>query len=107
MSSELTTTSSKSARVSAPSALTLPAAGASGERDRGAPCSEANKARHRIEARAGWAALNLAELWEYRELLWFAAIRDIKVRYKQTVLGIAWAVIQPLMTMLVLAIFFG
>ncbi|MBI1374419.1 MAG: ABC transporter permease [Phycisphaera sp.] len=55
----------------------------------------------------GWVALNLAELWRYRELLVFLAWRDIKVRYKQTVLGIAWAVMVPLMTMVVLNVLFG
>jgi lipopolysaccharide transport system permease protein len=61
----------------------------------------------RIRPRSGWRSLNLAELWCYRELLWFLAARDIKLRYKQTVLGVAWAVIQPLLTMIVFSIFFG
>jgi len=61
----------------------------------------------RIRPSAGWRALNLAELWRYRELLWFLALRDLKLRYKQTALGIAWAVIQPLGTMIVFSIFFG
>jgi lipopolysaccharide transport system permease protein len=52
-------------------------------------------------------SLRLKELWEYRELLYFLTWRDIKVRYKQTVLGAAWAVIQPFFTMLVFSIFFG
>lgn len=60
-----------------------------------------------IEPSAGWLALRLNELWEYRELLYFLAWRDIKVRYKQTVLGVAWAIVQPLLTMLVFALFFG
>jgi lipopolysaccharide transport system permease protein len=51
--------------------------------------------------------LNLRELWEYRELLYFLTWRDIKVRYKQTALGAAWAIIQPLFTMLVFSLFFG
>ena len=55
----------------------------------------------------GWASLGLRELWEYRELLYFLTWRDIKVRYKQTVLGAAWAIIQPFMTMVVFSIFFG
>jgi lipopolysaccharide transport system permease protein len=55
----------------------------------------------------GWVALRLGKVWEYRELLYFLAWRDIKVRYKQTILGAAWAVIQPLMTMVVFSIFFG
>jgi lipopolysaccharide transport system permease protein len=48
-----------------------------------------------------------AEIWQYRELLWFLAWRDIKVRYKQTVLGVGWAVIQPLLGMIVFTVFFG
>ncbi|KAB2903045.1 MAG: ABC transporter permease [Anaerolineae bacterium] len=55
----------------------------------------------------GWPAPNFKELWEYRELLYFLTWRDVKVRYKQTVLGIAWAVIQPVSTMIVFSIFFG
>src|SRR5438552_5437448 len=55
----------------------------------------------------GWRAVNLAEIWRYRELLYFLALRDIKLRYKQSALGAAWAVIQPLMTMAVFTIFFG
>ncbi|QQS47120.1 MAG: ABC transporter permease [Acidobacteriota bacterium] len=62
---------------------------------------------HRIEPSRGWVSLRLAELWEYRELLYFLTWRDIKVRYKQTVLGAAWAIIQPLFTMLVFSLFFG
>ncbi len=60
-----------------------------------------------IEARGGWALPDLRELWRYRELLYFLALRDIKVRYKQTVLGVAWAVVQPLATMAVFALFLG
>lgn len=52
-------------------------------------------------------ALNLRDLWTYRELLYFLAWRDVKVRYKQTVLGAAWAVLQPMLTMLVFSIIFG
>jgi lipopolysaccharide transport system permease protein len=61
----------------------------------------------RIGVRRGWLALDLAEMWAYRELLYFFVWRDIKVRYKQTVIGAAWAVLQPLMTMLVFSLFFG
>ena len=61
----------------------------------------------RIEPSRGWISLKLYELWEYRELLYFLAWRDIKVRYKQTVLGAAWAIIQPFFTMVVFSIFFG
>jgi lipopolysaccharide transport system permease protein len=61
----------------------------------------------RRQARPGWVAIDFAELWQYRELLVFYAIRDIKVRYKQTLLGAAWAILQPVMTMVVFSIFFG
>ncbi len=61
----------------------------------------------RIEARRGWLALDLPELWAYRELLYFFVWRDIKVRYKQTVIGAAWAVLQPVLTMIVFSLFFG
>jgi lipopolysaccharide transport system permease protein len=60
-----------------------------------------------IEPPAGWASLGLKELWEYRELLFFLTWRDIKVRYKQTALGAAWAVIQPVFMMVVFSLFFG
>jgi lipopolysaccharide transport system permease protein len=53
------------------------------------------------------ARLNLGELWKFRELLWFLTWRDVKIRYKQTFLGVAWAILQPALTTLVLAIFFG
>jgi len=61
----------------------------------------------RIEPSRGWVSLKLDELWEYRELLYFLTWRDIKVRYKQTALGAAWAIIQPFLTMLVFSLFFG
>ena len=61
----------------------------------------------RLEAPRSWQTLNLAELWEYRELLFFFVWRDVKVRYKQTVLGALWAVIQPLTTTFAFAILFG
>ena len=61
----------------------------------------------RRQARPGWVAIDFGELWRYRELLLFQAIRDIRVRYKQTVLGAAWAILQPVMTMVVFSIFFG
>jgi lipopolysaccharide transport system permease protein len=60
-----------------------------------------------IEHSPGWRLVDLGELWRYRELLFFLTWRDVKVRYKQTVLGAAWAVLQPLATMLVLSLFFG
>jgi lipopolysaccharide transport system permease protein len=60
-----------------------------------------------IEPTKGWASLRLAELWSYRELIYFLTWREVKVRYKQTVLGVAWAIVQPLFTMLLFSIFFG
>jgi lipopolysaccharide transport system permease protein len=61
----------------------------------------------RIEPPRGWIELRLHEVWQYRELLYFFVWRDVKVRYKQTVIGIAWVVLQPLMTMGVFTLFFG
>ena len=61
----------------------------------------------RIQASSGWTPLNLPELWAYHELLFFLVWRDIKVRYKQTALGAAWAIIQPVFTMVVFSLFFG
>src|SRR6266436_10397088 len=60
-----------------------------------------------IEPPKGWASIGLRELWDYRELLYFLIWRDIKVRYKQTAVGAAWAIIQPLFMMLIFALFFG
>jgi lipopolysaccharide transport system permease protein len=60
-----------------------------------------------IQPSRGWVSLRLHELWEYRELLYFLTWREVKVRYKQTALGAAWAIIQPLFTMLVFSLFFG
>jgi lipopolysaccharide transport system permease protein len=60
-----------------------------------------------IEPPHGWNAVDLRELWEYRELLFFLTWRDIKVRYKQTVMGVSWAIIQPFLTMVVFSLFFG
>jgi lipopolysaccharide transport system permease protein len=62
---------------------------------------------YQIEASKGWVALRLDELWNYRELLYFLTWRDIKVRYKQTALGFLWAILQPLLTMVVFSLFFG
>jgi lipopolysaccharide transport system permease protein len=61
----------------------------------------------RIEPSKGWVSLKLGELWAYRELLYFLTWRDIKVRYKQTTLGAAWAILQPFFTMVVFTVFFG
>ena len=60
-----------------------------------------------IEPTKGWAPLRLKALWRYRELLYFLTWRDIKVRYKQTALGASWAVIQPLLTMVIFTVVFG
>src|SRR5713101_2882768 len=61
----------------------------------------------RIEPPRAWVELRLRELWSYRELLYFLVWRDVKVRYKQTVVGVAWVVLQPLLSMGVFTIFFG
>ncbi len=60
-----------------------------------------------IRPTKGWASLRLREVWEFRELLFFLTWRDVKVRYKQTALGAMWAILQPLLTMLVFTVFFG
>lgn len=60
-----------------------------------------------IQPSRGWVRLNLREIWRSRELLYFLTWREIKVRYKQTALGVAWALLQPLLTMIVFTIFFG
>src|SRR5262249_26557660 len=62
---------------------------------------------HLIVPESGWVPVRLGDLWEFRELLYFLTWRDIKVRYKRTALGVAWALIQPLMTTLVFTVFFG
>jgi lipopolysaccharide transport system permease protein len=61
----------------------------------------------RVEPTRGFVSLRLKELWRYRELLYFFVWRDLKVRYKQTALGVVWAIIQPLFTMLIFSLFFG
>ena len=60
-----------------------------------------------LQASQGWATLQLGEIWRYRELLGFLIWRDIKVRYKQTVLGVLWAILQPVLTMVIFSTFFG
>ena len=59
------------------------------------------------EPKSGWQFVNLRELWEYRDLFYFLVWRDIKARYAQSVLGIGWAVVQPVFTMIVFTIIFG
>jgi lipopolysaccharide transport system permease protein len=61
----------------------------------------------RVQPSRGWVSLQLRELWQYHELLYFLIWRDVKVRYKQTALGAAWAIIQPFFTMIVFSLFFG
>jgi lipopolysaccharide transport system permease protein len=61
----------------------------------------------RIRARTGWESLNLREMWDRRELMLFLAWRDVRVRYKQTILGAGWAVIQPFLQMVVFSVIFG
>jgi len=61
----------------------------------------------RIEPSRGWFNLRLRELWNYRELLYFFVWRDVKIRYKQTAIGVLWVVLQPLLTMMVFTVFFG
>ncbi|MBN1571040.1 MAG: ABC transporter permease [Acidobacteria bacterium] len=60
-----------------------------------------------IQPHHGWLSLDFREMWQYRELLYFLVWRDIKVRYKQTVLGAAWAVLQPVLSMLIFTVIFG
>jgi lipopolysaccharide transport system permease protein len=71
------------------------------------PRTEAEVPVLRITPPGGWWAFSPGELWEYRELLYFFVWRDIKIRYKQTAIGAAWAVLQPFLTMLVFSLFFG
>jgi lipopolysaccharide transport system permease protein len=61
----------------------------------------------RIQPTKGWVSLRLSELWDYRELFYFLVWRDIKVRYKQTALGITWAIMQPIFTVVIFSVFFG
>jgi lipopolysaccharide transport system permease protein len=60
-----------------------------------------------IRPTSGWAALDFRDLWIYRELIYFMTWRNLKVRYKQSVLGVGWAILQPFLTMVVFSIFFG
>src|SRR3990172_1092425 len=60
-----------------------------------------------IEPPRGWQALDFREIWRYRELLYYLAWRDVRVRYKQTAIGVAWAILQPLLTMVVFSVIFG
>lgn len=60
-----------------------------------------------IEPSHGWRLLDMGELWSYRELLWVLGARDVRVRYKQTFLGAAWAILRPILTMLIFTVIFG
>lgn len=71
------------------------------------PAGTPSTARTVLEPPRRWEWVNWAELWKFRELLFFLAWRDVKVRYKQTALGAAWAVLQPAMMMVVFTVFFG
>jgi lipopolysaccharide transport system permease protein len=73
----------------------------------GSSSQEAQPIVRVIEPRSGWRLSDVGELWQFRELLFFLTWRDVKVRYKQTALGAAWAILQPLATMLVFSVFFG
>jgi lipopolysaccharide transport system permease protein len=88
--------------ITMPELETLPDQGPQAEQAAGAAKEEIV-----IRPASGWAALDLAELWRYRELLFFLVWRDVKIRYQQTVLGVAWAFVQPFFTMLVFSLFFG
>ena len=71
------------------------------------PPPPANVSVLRIEPMKGWLWPDLKEIWTFREMLYFLVWREVKVRYKQTALGAAWAILQPLFTMLIFSIFFG
>jgi len=71
------------------------------------PLSAVSQLKTEIHSGRGWQIINIGELWQFRELLFFLAWRDVKVRYKQTVLGAAWAVLQPSLMMIVFTLFLG
>jgi lipopolysaccharide transport system permease protein len=86
----------------------LPNVAADSARAAGVPADKpAQPPRIIIEPPVAWRAINVRELWQFRELLYFLVWRDVKVRYKQTLLGAAWAVLQPAMMMVVFTIFFA
>jgi lipopolysaccharide transport system permease protein len=84
-------------------AETLPETGTA----EGTPSADRDLPVHMIERRPGWHLLEVGELWRFREVLYFLTWRDLKVRYKQTALGAAWAVLQPLATMAAFSLFLG
>ena len=116
MSADLTTAdpfsapaaAAREAAVESPNSPPLRKGGEGGvTRDLPEPHPAAPAVRTVIVPRSGWQMVDFRALWRYRELLGFLIWRDVKVRYKQTVLGALWAVIQPVMTMVVFTIFFG
>src|SRR5438128_2517160 len=92
--------------VSDPAAPGLRADGPVADSD-GAPLPVVGRHQVVIRPSHGWVPIDLRAIWEFRELLFFLTWRDIKVRYKQTALGAAWAILQPTLTMIVFSIFFG
>jgi len=78
-----------------------------GEGSQPAGITETSLVPSRIQPTRGWASLKLGDIWRYRELLYFLVWRDIKVRYKQTIIGGAWAILQPFIAMVIFSIFFG
>ena len=100
-------TSKKSAGVLEPDAITEVAVAMEAERPSTPVPPLPDKPLVTIEPERSWGILNLRELWSYRELLYFLTWRDVKVRYKQTLLGASWAIIQPLFTTLIFTLFFG
>jgi lipopolysaccharide transport system permease protein len=72
-----------------------------------APATTSSRPRMVIEPPSAWAALNLHELWHFRELLWNLAVRDVKLRYRQTALGVTWVILQPLLGAAIFAFLFG
>jgi lipopolysaccharide transport system permease protein len=96
--------SRQGAEVSTPAAVTRPAAGAPGTAAREAP---ARRTTVVIKPSRGWLSLGLNDVWDFRELLFLLAWRDVKVRYKQTALGFGWAIIPPLLNMVAFSLIFG
>jgi len=69
--------------------------------------AEKNSMHIRIQRSEGWSGLSLRELWAYRDLFWILAWRDVKLRYKQTALGVTWVILQPVLTSGIFAVVFG
>lgn len=93
--------------TAANSSSSSPEVGASAESHTSPPVAHPAQYLVTIEATRSWVPLNLGDLWAYRELLYFMTWRDLKVRYKQTALGIGWVVMQPLLTTLIFSVFLG